>query len=113
MRSTRFSRNAGHLGTGLTYAMPFGLLGLIAGVLNDSWLLGVGLLAWAFVNRMIQAIAVGGIVLGDRESVKLCWLYPLRDLMGFAVWCASFAGREIIWRNERYRLVPGGKMVRV
>ncbi len=31
MRSTRFSRSAGHVGTGLTYAMPFGLLGLAAG----------------------------------------------------------------------------------
>ncbi len=30
MKSTRYSRPAGHLGTGLTFAMPFGLLGLIA-----------------------------------------------------------------------------------
>ena len=28
MKSTRFSRPMGHLGTGLTYAMPFGILGL-------------------------------------------------------------------------------------
>jgi ceramide glucosyltransferase len=113
MRSTRFSRSAGHLGTGLTYAMPFGLLGLASGILMNNWQLGVGLFAWAFLNRALQAIVVGRGVLGDRESLKLCWLYPARDLMGFFIWCASFTGSEIVWRNERYRLVPGGRMVRV
>src|SRR6266704_4473772 len=37
MKSTRYSRPAGHAGTGLTYAMPFGLLGLIsAGALGTG-----------------------------------------------------------------------------
>jgi ceramide glucosyltransferase len=113
MRSTRFSRNKGHVGTGLTYAMPFGLLGLAAGFLAHSWLLGVGLLAFAFLNRMIQALVVGWDVVGDHQAFRLCWLYPVRDLIGFVVWCCSFAGSEIVWRSERYRLVADGKMVRV
>lgn len=113
MRSTRFSRSAGHVGTGLTYAMPFGLLGVVVGVLLHNWQVGLGMFAWAFLNRVVQAIVVGRLVLGDRESLKLCWLYPARDLMGFLIWCASFTGAEIVWRNERYRLVPGGRMVRV
>jgi len=112
MRSTRFSRSAGHVGTGLTYAMPFGIIGLAAGILRQNWLLGLGLFVWAFLNRMFQAIAIGWGVVGDRESLSLCWLYPLRDLMGFFVWCASFMGSNIVWRNERYRLVRDGKMVR-
>jgi ceramide glucosyltransferase len=113
MRSTRFSRSAGHLGTGLTYAMPFGLLGLTAGFLGHAPELGVGLFAAAYMNRVIQVILTGWNVVGDRQSLRLCWLYPLRDLMGFIVWCCSFTGREIVWRNERYRLVADGKMVRV
>jgi len=113
MRSTRFSRSAGHIGTGLTYAMPFGLLGLVAGFLAHSPQLGAVLFAWAYLNRVIQAVVTGWKVVGDRESLRLCWLYPLRDLMGFIVWCCSFTGREIVWRNERYRLVADGKMVRV
>jgi ceramide glucosyltransferase len=113
MRSTRFSRKAGHLGTGLTYAMPFGLLGLSAGLLGHNWRLGLGLLAWAMVNRIVQAVAIGWAVLGDRDSLKLCWLYPWRDFMGFLVWCASFAGSNITWRNHRYRLLTGGKMLRL
>jgi ceramide glucosyltransferase len=113
MRSTRFSRSAGHVGTGLTYAMPFGLLGLTAGFLGHAPELGVALFAVAYMNRVIQAIATGWNVVGDRESLRLCWLYPLRDFMGFIVWCCSFTGSEIVWRNERYRLVADGKMVRV
>ena len=112
MRSTRFSRQAGHVGTGLTYAMPFGLLGLFAASTIYSWHAGLALFAWAFVNRMMQAIVIGRGVMGDRRSLWLSWLYPARDLMGFLVWCASFAGSEVIWRNERYQLVTDGKMVR-
>lgn len=113
MRSTRFSRNAGHVGTGLTYAMPFGLLGLAAGLLSHNWQLGAALFACAYMNRIIQAFAVGWSVVRDRECLSLFWLYPLRDFLGFIVWCSSFAGSEIVWRSERYRLVADGKMVRV
>jgi ceramide glucosyltransferase len=112
MRSTRFSRGAGHAGTGLTYAMPFGLLGFFAAYSSYTWKLALALLLWAFINRVIQAVAVGWRVVGDRRSLQYCWLYPVRDLLGFFVWCASFAGNEIVWRNERYRLVTDGKMVR-
>ena len=110
MRSTRFSRNAGHLGTGLTYAMPFGLLGLFTASMLYSPQLGIALFAWAFANRMLQAITIGWGVVNDENSLWFCWVYPVRDLLGFLVWCASFGGNEITWRNQRYRLVKDGKM---
>ena len=112
MKSSRFSRKLGHVGTGLTFAMPFGVLGLAAGWMSGNRALGLGLLAAAFANRVVQALAVGWRVTEDRQSALYCWLYPLRDLLGFILWCASFAGSEIIWRGERYRLVRGGRMVR-
>jgi ceramide glucosyltransferase len=112
MRSTRFSRNAGHIGTGLTYAMPFGLLGLFAGAALHNWRLGLALFAWAYANRVVQAIATGWAVVRDPNSLWLCWIYPVRDFLGFFVWCASFAGNEIVWRNQRYQLIAGGKMIR-
>jgi ceramide glucosyltransferase len=68
-------------------------------------------MGWAYINRVIQAVAVGWGVVGDGQSLRYCWLYPIRDLMGFCVWCASFVGNEIVWRNERYRLIEGGKML--
>ena len=93
--------------------MPFGVLGLLAGTALYNWQVGVALFAWAFFNRAVQAIAIGWGVIGDRRSLVFCWLYPVRDLLGFFVWAASFAGNEIIWRNERYRLIAGGKMIRI
>ena len=113
MRSTRFSRGAGHVGSGLTYAVPFGLLGLFAGVFVHAWALGLGLFVWAYANRIIQAVAIGWAVIGDPGSLRFCWLYPLRDLTVFLVWCASFTGDENLWRNQRYRLITDGRMIRV
>ena len=40
MKSTRFSRPWGHVGSGLTYAMPFGLLALLLGLGHHSLYLG-------------------------------------------------------------------------
>lgn len=111
MRSTRFSRQWGHIGTGLTFAMPFGLLALAAGALSGWPSLGAGLFLAAVLNRVAQALVVGWAVVRDRDSQRYCWLYPLRDLLGFGFWVWSFLGATIVWRGERYRLLPGGAMV--
>jgi ceramide glucosyltransferase len=113
MKSSRFSRPKGHVGTALTFAMPFGIIGLLAGILADQTAIGVALLAWAVLNRVLLSIAVGWGVVGDRRSLMQCWLYPVRDLMGFCFWAASFVGTTIVWRGERYRLKAEGRMVRI
>jgi len=110
MRSTRFSRVRGHIGTGLTFAMPFGVLGLLAAGADGRWALGVTLLCWAAANRIVQCLMVGWGTLGDDHALMWCWLYPVRDLLGFFIWCGSFLGAHIVWRGERYRLMPGGLM---
>ena len=111
MKSTRFSRHAGHAGTALTFAMPFGLFGLLGAGALHHWGLGFGLLAAAYLNRVVLSIAAGWGVVRDGRALRLAWLYPLRDLMGFAFWCVSYSGRMIVWRGEWYRLEAGGRMV--
>ena len=111
MKSTRYSRPAGHAGTGLTYAVPFGILGLIASGALGHWTLGVALLAAALLNRMIQSVAVGWGVARDPRAVWLCWLYPLRDLFGFVAWALSYTSRNFYWRGEMYRFGKGGRIV--
>jgi ceramide glucosyltransferase len=110
MRSTRFSRTWGHIGTGLTFAMPFGVLGLLAAGGNGRWALAVSLAAWGAANRIVQCLLVGWWTLGDAEALTWCWLYPIRDLLGFFIWCGSFLGAHIVWRGERYELMAGGLM---
>ena len=112
MKSTRFSRPKGHIGTGLTFAMPFGLLGLVAGIAMGDPLLGLALFLYAALNRMVEAMLAGWGVVRDPLALRCFWLYPARDLLGFFLWCGSFINTSIVWRGERYRLEMGGKMIR-
>jgi ceramide glucosyltransferase len=114
MQSTRYSRPRGHLGTGLTFAVPFGILGLIAGAALGHPALGGALLGWSLLSRVAQSATIGYGVIGDRRALKLCWLYPLRDWMGFIVWLASYCGgSHFRWRGELYRFTRGGRIVNI
>jgi len=113
MKSTRYSRPMGHLGMALTFAMPYGVLGLVAGTASGRLLPGVMLFAATFLNRALLSIIAGWGALHDPRSLAYCWLYPFRDLMGFGFWVASYFSDRILWRGEHYRLEVGGKMVRI
>jgi ceramide glucosyltransferase len=110
MRSTRFSRPAGHFGTALTFSVPFGLLawGAAVGLGHPWW--GLGLFGFSVATRLALAIAVGGLVVEDTSWFGLLVLYPLRDLMGFGFWVASYWSSHVLWRGRVYELLPGGKM---
>jgi ceramide glucosyltransferase len=111
MKSTRYSRPKGHVGSGLTFAMPYGVLGLLSGLALGHPLWGMALLGWAFVNRMIQSLVVGWGVIKDPRALLFCWLYPLRDLLGFSTWAGSFLSRTFLWRGETYLFSKGGKII--
>ena len=109
MQSTRRSRPWGHLGSGLTVSLPFGLLGLLWGVsvgkpwVGLLWLLGT---AW---NRWLQA----GVILralGEEAWVDGTLLYPLRDLLGSVLWLCSYFGDQFYYRGKVYTLMQGGRV---
>jgi ceramide glucosyltransferase len=110
MKSTRFSRPAGHFGTALTFSVPFGLLALAVAAALGHWGIGLALLGWALATRWALAIAVGRMVVEDRSWFGLLVLYPVRDLMGLCFWVASYFGRRILWRGKVFELLPGGRM---
>jgi ceramide glucosyltransferase len=110
MKSTRFSRPAGHFGTALTFSMPFGLLALAGAAALGHWCVGLALLGWAIATRWALAIVVGHFVVEDQSWLSLLVLYPIRDLMGFCFWVASYWGRRILWRGKVFELLPGGRM---
>jgi ceramide glucosyltransferase len=111
MKSTRHSRPWGHIGAGLTFAMPFGLLGWMAATKMGNLRLGLALVATAFLNRMIQSIAIGWGLIGDERALYLSWLYPVRDLQGFVAWIGSFLSHSFYWRGEIYRFSAEGKIL--
>ena len=103
--STRRSRPWGHLGTGLTFATPFGLVGTDVGVVSsghrDCW----GLVAWLaamVLNRWVQAFAnfaegrwairTGCMGMMLYPHCAICW--------GGCVWVGSYGGDNFYYRGE-------------
>jgi len=109
MQSTRRSRPWGHFGSGLTFAMPFGLLGLLWGLLSGHAGLGALWLLAMAANRWLQAGAILS-VLGDPDRVFNGLIYPLRDLLGFALWVGSYGGENFYYRGKIYKLKEGGRV---
>ncbi len=110
MKSTRFSRPKGHFGTGLTFSVPYGLLaGAAALALGYAWLAAAAL-AYSIVARMLLAWVVARYAVEERHTLRTVLLFPLRDLMGFFFWAASYTGGTILWRGQVYRLGEHGLM---
>ena len=38
------------------------------------------------------------------------WLLPVRDVLSFAVFVASFFARTVFWRDRHFRVAPSGHM---
>ena len=109
MQSTRRSRPWGHFGSGLTFAMPFGLMGLLWGLLAHRPLAGVLWLLAMVLNRWLQAASIL-YVMGDPDLFRNVAIYPLRDLLGSILWVGSYGGDKFYYRGKIYTLKPGGRV---
>ena len=106
-RTLRVCRPGGYAGLIVTFAFPLALAALT--VSFSLWPLAalcVGL-------RLLAAhvVAARGLKDGVASGVRGL-LIPLADLVSFAVWVASFFGREVVWRGERFRLQRSGRLTR-
>jgi ceramide glucosyltransferase len=113
MKSTRCSLPKGHLGTGLTFAVPYGMLACAGAMLLGHSVMGLILLIFSVAGRMLQAFVVGRYVVREPRLWRVLVLFPIRDLMGFCFWAMSFTDRRILWRNEMYELQHGGRMRKI
>lgn len=107
-RGKRVSRPWGYLGLILTYGIIASLLFLIA---TQGSILGWSVLGITWCMRLIMAWASGVRSLKDEAASQLIWLVPLCDLLSFAVWCYSFFGNTVEWRDRSLLLTKGGKLV--
>lgn len=107
MQSTRRSRPWGHFGSGLTFAMPFGVLGLLWGLLSGHAGLGLLWFAAMVVNRWLQA----GVILaamGETAWFANTVIYPLRDALGSVLWLGSYGSGNFYYRGKVYTFKEGG-----
>jgi ceramide glucosyltransferase len=103
-RSTRDSRRWGYVGLGVTYAVPWAVMTVVA---SGFELWSFSLLSLVLLARVAVALSVGVGILCDRQVLRDLWLLPLRDLFGLIFWAWSFAGDTVVWRGERFRLRSG------
>jgi ceramide glucosyltransferase len=103
-RSTRDSRRMGYLGLMLTFGLPWAMIAVpLAYGAWWSW----AVLALAALLRAAVAVQVGVGVVKDRAVIRNLWLLPLRDMVAFAVWFASYADHTVQWRGEVFILENG------
>jgi ceramide glucosyltransferase len=103
-RTVRDARPAGYAGLVFTFGIFWSLLAIVFSH-GAMW---AGLLFAAVLGmRYLMAIGAGGIVLSDQYLVRDLWLLPLRDAISMVVWVASYFGKRVVWRGERFLLKRG------
>jgi ceramide glucosyltransferase len=103
-RTIRDASPGGYVGLAFTHGFAWALLNVVASGISPMslWLLGL-----SFFLRLAVAMTVGAEVLADHQVLPRLWMVPLRDLIGFGIWIAGFAGDTIVWRGERFYLRKG------
>jgi len=104
-RTIRLVAPAGFLGSMIVYPVPFALLAVALGAAPGA---SLGMLLVAWVSRHVTARRIDR-ALGVKRAAW--WLLPLRDLLSFAVFVASFFGRQVAWRDRKFRIGPSGQLM--
>lgn len=103
-RTVRDARLFAYIGLCTTYALPWALLNVIA---SGFALPSFTLLSLVVLARVALALSVGVGVLRDGQVLRDLFLLPVRDCFSMLLWAWSFAGNDIVWRGETYRLHRG------
>jgi ceramide glucosyltransferase len=66
------------------------------------------------ILALVLACRLATVRLVDRAlalPLTSLWLVPLRDLLSFGVFVASFLGNQVAWRNRTFRIAADGRLV--
>lgn len=109
-RTQRTCRPAGYFGTLVTHGTVWALCGL-----SFFWstpVLSFFALA-ALWLRLVTATVMGKVFLRSPLPLRSFLLVPIADVLFFLVWCLSFCGNTVRWREHTFRIGENGKMVRI
>jgi ceramide glucosyltransferase len=106
-RTVRISRPRGYPGLLLAYGVIIAALAWCA--YPSSTAMTIALVSMLTV-RMLATFISGIGVCRDPLIRQYFWMIPLRDLLGFSVWIASFFGNTVNWRGSRFRVERGGRI---
>ena len=97
-------RPGGHFGMLFTHGLPWAIA---AACVAPSAAVGAAYVSAYFVLRFAMAWTVGVWGLHDLVLRRRWWLLPIRDLLSFFVWLASFGMNRIEWRGGSFTLEKG------
>ncbi len=103
-RTVRTVRPAQHVLSVVTWSLPLDALALA----GPHWMPASAIFVPLVLRFALHALARRRFRLGGRARA---WLLPLRELLCFAVWAASFAKREVVWRGRVLSVAKAGAMV--
>jgi ceramide glucosyltransferase len=104
----RVCRPVGFLGSILTHQVSLALLFLLVeGFSSASWVLFVSVCG----IRILSAGLLNRTTIHNRELSRYLWLIPFNDLMNTLIWLLSLFTDTVRWKERRFRVLQGGKMV--
>ncbi len=104
-RTIKSLRPLCYCGTIIAHPFPLALIGALCGLLSGGHLLLLAVAALCCRAALCRCVA-------ERFGLEPqpYWLIPLRDLLAFVVYVASFSGTSVVWRGFNYEVGAGGKV---
>jgi len=101
LRTMRTVRPLGYACAGITLGLPLtALASLLAGGSEATTvMIAITLMARLMINSAPR---------NKHSLLTQLWLVVLNDCLMFALWCWSFATRQVHWRHARYRVARDG-----
>ena len=101
----RHIRPGGHFGMLFTHGLPWAIAAACVAPSRGHWR---GLSGAYFILRVRDGVDGGRL---GTCAIRFCgaafWLLPVRDLLSFFVWLASFGMNRIEWRGSWFTLEKG------
>lgn len=112
-RTIRSTEPIGHAFSVVMYIVPTALIAALAlGFVTGRWVSAAAIVGLAIALRALMHFTVHGM-LGLKPRLWPLALGPVRDVLGFMVWGASFLSRRVDWRGTAFRIEKGGRMTMV
>lgn len=103
-RTVRAMAPLGFAGSVITHTVVVAALAAaLCGASPSAWIL-------VLVSLLLRWLSAWAIARRLALSVKGLWLLPFRDALSFAVFLGSFCGRSVLWRDQLFRIEPGGRL---
>jgi ceramide glucosyltransferase len=106
-RTLRAVSPLGYAGLLVTHPLPFALIAAALSGIDGLGSLSVGMIASSIACRLVLQFQIDHTL---RVSSRRWWLGPVRDMLSFVVYVASFFVNVVSWRGTRYKVRPDGTL---